>query len=307
LLGNPNSGAIHRCSDDDLGLMLLIRNFEKRLLELYAANKVGGTTHTCLGQEYVPVALGPLLTETDFVFSNHRGHGHYLARFRDPGGLLGEILGRESGVCRGVGGSQHIWRDGRYVSTGVQGESVPVAVGVALRFKTSGRRDIALAYVGDGTWGEGALYEALNIASLWKAPLVLVVENNGIAQTTPIELNMAGTVEKRAAAFDIPYVLVNSVSVKTIREQLAERIAEIRERPRPLIVEFQTGRLGPHSKGDDTRSPEDLARILAADWYTRYREEFPDQLQQVEARTGRELDDVFATVEASAMSAWEPQ
>src|SRR5262245_23441284 len=104
-----------RLSDDDLELALLIRRFEERLLSLFAAGELSGTTHTCLGQEYIPVALAPLLTE-DFVFSHHRGHGHYLAHCADPEGLLAELMGREGGVCGGVGGSQHLRRE-RFLST----------------------------------------------------------------------------------------------------------------------------------------------------------------------------------------------
>ena len=101
--------------------MLLIRHFEWTVLELFGAGLIAGTTHTCLGQEYVPVALNPLLREADMVFSNHRGHGHYLARYPDPTGLLAEIMGREGAVCGGSGGSQHLFRPG-FLSTGVQGE-----------------------------------------------------------------------------------------------------------------------------------------------------------------------------------------
>src|SRR5690606_11025172 len=149
-------GITESLSDDDLGLLLLIRHFERKLLDLFGQGLVQGTTHTCLGQEYVPVALAPLLDERDYVFSNHRGHGHYLARFRDPYGLLAEILGREGAVCGGVGGSQHIL-SGRYLSTGIQGESLPVATGVALRLRDAEPGALALAYIGDGTWGEGAV------------------------------------------------------------------------------------------------------------------------------------------------------
>jgi pyruvate dehydrogenase E1 component alpha subunit len=117
--------------DDDLDSLLLIRRFEQRLLDLFAAGELNGTTHTCLGQEHVPVALSPLLAEGDFVLSNHRGHGHYLARYDDPAGLPAEIMGRRGGVCDGVGGSQHLFRDG-YLSTGVQGESLPAGDGAAL-------------------------------------------------------------------------------------------------------------------------------------------------------------------------------
>src|SRR5262245_52932230 len=125
-----------RLCDEDLDLAVLIRRFEEGLLRLFSSGALSGTTHTCLGQEYVPVALAPLLAD-DFVFSNHRGHGHYLAHCGDPEGLLAELMGREGAVCHGVGGSQHLRRE-RFLSTGVQGESLPAAVGVALHYKHCG-------------------------------------------------------------------------------------------------------------------------------------------------------------------------
>ncbi|WP_220446985.1 thiamine pyrophosphate-dependent dehydrogenase E1 component subunit alpha, partial [Nonomuraea deserti] len=241
-----------RLSDDDLALLLLIRSFELKLLELFGRGELNGTTHTCLGQEYVPVSLRPLLREPDWVFSNHRGHGHYLARFGDPEGLLAEIMGRKGAVCEGVGGSQHLRRD-RYLSTGVQGQSLPVAAGVALRLKRHEPGALACVYIGDGTWGEGSVYEALNLAQLWRLPLLVVVEHNGIAQSTPTALQMAGTIEGRAGAFGIGHHRVDLFEIPRIRDGLAPLIGSLRADPRPLIVEFATHRLGPHSKGDDTR------------------------------------------------------
>ena len=162
------------CEQQDLQRLLLIRHFENLLLNLFDAGKLNGTTHTCLGQEYIPVALAPLLQAADYVFSNHRGHGHYLSHFDDPAGLLAEIMGKQGAVCHGVGGSQHIKR-GRYLSTGVQGESLPVANGVAIAVKREGLGGVALTYIGDGTWGQGAVYEALNLAKLWSLPVVVLV------------------------------------------------------------------------------------------------------------------------------------
>ncbi|MEV0588379.1 thiamine pyrophosphate-dependent dehydrogenase E1 component subunit alpha [Nonomuraea sp. NPDC050310] len=248
---------------DDLELLLLIRHFELALLELFDRGELNGTTHTCLGQEYVPVALGPLLREDDHVFSNHRGHGHYLARYRDFEGLLAEIMGREGAVCGGVGGSQHLYRE-HYLSTGVQGQSLPVAAGVALHLRGSGR--LALAYIGDGTWGEGAVYEALNLAALWELPLLVVVENNGIAQSTPTDRQMAGSIAGRAAAFGLDHWLTASADLGEIREELTPRLEHVRA-GRPLVAEFVTHRLGPHSKGDDTRDAETLELARKHDWY----------------------------------------
>jgi pyruvate dehydrogenase E1 component alpha subunit len=292
-------------SDGDLELLLLIRHFESRLLELFAEGKLNGTTHSCLGQEYIPVALRSLLSSEDYVFSNHRGHGHYLARFADPVGLLAEIMGREGAVCNGVGGSQHIFRD-TYLSTGVQGESLPVAVGVGLHLKRQGRGNLAAAFIGDGTWGEGAVYEALNMAQLWQVPVLVLVENNGIAQSTPTVLQMAGTVASRAEAFGIRYQCVDHHDINVIRAELAPLIAQVREESTPLVVEFLTDRLGPHSKGDDTRTPEVVARAKDRDWYRRYASSFPGQFDLVDARVRKQIIEVVRTVEASPPSTWEP-
>ncbi|MDT0266585.1 thiamine pyrophosphate-dependent dehydrogenase E1 component subunit alpha [Streptomyces sp. DSM 44915] len=289
-----NSEDLREIADDDLRRLLLIRHFERKLLDLFAAGHIAGTTHTCLGQEYVPVALEGVLGDS-FVFSNHRGHGHYLARFGDAAGLLAEITGRAGAVCGGAGGSQHILREG-FCSTGVQGESVPAALGVALGLRRAGRGGLALAYVGDGTWGEGAVYEALNMASLWRAPLVLAVEHNGIAQSTPTEAAMAGTIAGRAAAFDVPHLSVTGVCVATIRQRLAEPLARVRDGGGPLVVEFRTHRLGPHSKGDDTRDAEWLARVADQDWYGRYARAEPGRFAAHDAAQRESVDRLAAEV-----------
>jgi pyruvate dehydrogenase E1 component alpha subunit len=280
--------------DTDLALLLLIRHFESNLLNLYAQGKMSGTTHTCLGQEYIPVALMPLLAPA-FVFSNHRGHGHYLAQFNDPAGLLAELTGRDGAVCAGRGGSQHIHRPG-FCSTGVQGQSVPAALGAALHMKGTGRPDIAVAYIGDGTWGEGVVYEALNMAQLWSAPLIVVVENNGIAQTTPTRRAMAGSIRGRAAAFGIRHQLVDSSCVRAIREQLAAPIALTRIGEGPLVVEFETVRLGPHCKGDDSRDPATVARLGERDWYGRYARRHPRQFARLDANARQVVEEVTRDV-----------
>jgi TPP-dependent pyruvate/acetoin dehydrogenase alpha subunit len=291
-------------ADHDLALLLRIRHFERTLLDLFALGRLNGTTHTCLGQEYVPVSLRPLLTDEDFLFSNHRGHGHYLTRFDDLAGLLAEIMGREGAICHGVGGSQHIYRRG-YLSTGVQGESLPVAAGVALHLKRTAPGALALAYIGDGTWGQGAVYEALNLASLWRLPLVVVVENNQIAQSTPTRLQMAGTIAARAGAFDVAYVHVTSVDVNAIRVQLGPCIQAVRREGRPLVIEFATTRLGPHSKGDDTRSAAEIEALERGDWYRRYREQFAAQVARIEPEAAAQVAQVAADVSARSLSHWE--
>ncbi|NRQ32582.1 thiamine pyrophosphate-dependent dehydrogenase E1 component subunit alpha [Nonomuraea sp. NN258] len=283
-----------RLGEEDLLWMLTIRAFEHTLLDLYGKGLLHGTTHTCLGQEYVPVAIEGLLDPADHVFSNHRGHGHYLARFHDLDGLLAEIMGRRGAVCGGVGGSQHIRRD-RYLSTGVQGESLPVAAGVALHLKRAEPGRLACVYIGDGTFGEGAVYEALNIAALWRLPLLVVVENNGIAQSTPTTAHLAGSIAGRAAAFGIGHVLVDGDDVPEIRDLLDGPVAGVRGGS-PLVVEFMTRRLGPHSKGDDTRSEAALRLARERDWAERCRAADPARFDRLQVRARALVESVAAEV-----------
>ncbi|WP_433056627.1 thiamine pyrophosphate-dependent dehydrogenase E1 component subunit alpha [Dactylosporangium sp. CS-033363] len=283
-------------TDDDLRALLLIRHFETALLDLYAQGLLHGTTHTCLGQEPVPVALMPLLDPDDFVFSNHRGHGHYLARFDDPAGLLAEIMGRAGAVCNGVGGSQHL-RRGRYLSTGVQGESLPLAAGAALHLARTEPGRLACAFIGDGTWGEGAVYEALNLAALWRLPLLVAVEHNGIAQSTPSAAAMAGTIAARAAGFGISFLKLGSADVTDLRAALEEPLKHLRDGAEPLVVEFATHRLGPHSKGDDTRPAAEVAAL--PDWYP------PHAGSPLDLEQRERVAAVVADVTARPPSTWD--
>lgn len=289
--------------DDTLARLLRIRHVELALLDLFSAGIVSGTAHTCLGQEYIPVALAPLL-QGDMVFSNHRGHGHYLALHDDPAGLVAEILGRDGAVCAGVGGSQHIYRAGHYMSTGVQGESTAVAVGVALHEARSRSGRMAVAFVGDGTFGEGVLYEALNMAAVWSVPLLLVVENNGIAQATPTSQQLAGSIAGRAAAFGVPHLLVTDTDVDRIRAQVGPVVEEARHAPRPLVLEFATVRLGPHSKGDDTRDAAELEQIRRDDWAVRYRASHHEQFARVDGEQRELVQRLIADVVARPESSW---
>jgi TPP-dependent pyruvate/acetoin dehydrogenase alpha subunit len=291
-------------SDADLGLLLLIRHLELALLRLFAAGQVGGTVHTCLGQEHVPVALAPLVAG-GMVFSNHRGHGHYLAHTGDPQGLLAEILGREGAPCHGVGGSQHL-RSGGFRSTGVQGQNLPVAVGAALHAARNSADGLATVYIGDGTFGEGAVYEALNLAALWQVPLLVVAENNGIAQSTPVERAMAGTVAGRAAAFGIDFHHVAHVDVTRIRKELAPRIARARTQRHPLLVEFDAVRLGPHSKGDDTRGAEELTALRARDWHTHYAAALGERFTAAERQQQQRIADLVGEILRRPLATWEP-
>jgi TPP-dependent pyruvate/acetoin dehydrogenase alpha subunit len=244
--------------------MALIRGFEARILELFAQGELNGTTHTYVGQEANAVAVISSLESRDIVFSSHRCHGHYLARFGDPEPLFAELMGRVTGVCGGRGGSQHLCRDNFY-SNGIQGGYMPIATGMALAEKRRRSGAIVVPFIGDGTLGEGAVYEALNMASLWEAPLLVVVENNRYAQTTAIELAVAGSIAGRFSAFGIETTEIESNDVETVAPQARAAIDRVRARQRPEALILHTYRLNAHSKGDDFRSPEEIAAWRARD------------------------------------------
>jgi TPP-dependent pyruvate/acetoin dehydrogenase alpha subunit len=240
--------------------MYRIRRFEETVLENFPRGVFFGTTHTYLGQEANAAGILANLQESDIVFSNHRCHGHFLAYGGDMRALFAELMGRATGVCAGRGGSQHLhWRN--FFSNGVQGGIVPVATGMALAEKTMQRETVTLAFIGDGTLGEGVVYEALNLSSLWSAPLLFIVENNHIAQTTPIEMALAGSLTGRFEAFGIPVIELDSSDVLEIHATAGEVIAAVRDEERPRALVLHTCRFGPHSKGDDTRPEQQVAQM----------------------------------------------
>ena len=240
---------------DEIRLAWLIRRTEQRLLGLYAEGKLFGTVHTCIGQEFAAVAVGRSLSPRDLVFSNHRGHGHFLSTGGTVAELVGEVMGRECGICRGRGGSQHLQK-GRYYSNGIQGGIVPVTAGLALAEKLRGSGAIAVVFVGDGTLGEGALYESLNIASKWELPLLVVCENNLFAQSTSQSQTLAGDICSRAAAFGIETRHGSTWRWPDLLGEMQDAIDFVRTQSRPLFHRIDTFRLMAHSKGDDNRPAE---------------------------------------------------
>jgi TPP-dependent pyruvate/acetoin dehydrogenase alpha subunit len=238
--------------------MFFIRRFEETLLDLFAQGKLVGTTHTYIGQEANAVGvIDHLEPERDVVFSNHRCHGHYLAFTDDAFGLLSEVMGRATGVCGGKGGSQHLC-NGNFYSNGVLGSIVPVATGIALAEKAKGTGAVSTAFLGDGTLGQGVTYESLNIASLWSLPVLFVVENNHYAQSTPVELELAGRIAARAAAFGIETAELDTTDVEEVHEAAGRALAHVRESGRPYFLVLDTYRFSPHSKGDDNRDPAEI-------------------------------------------------
>jgi TPP-dependent pyruvate/acetoin dehydrogenase alpha subunit len=245
--------------------MAAIRSCEQELLGLFARGLVRGTIHTCLGQEGCAVGvLGGLDKKRDIICSNHRGHGHFLAYCNDFRGLIAEITGLDSGVCGGVGGSQHLHVDNFY-SNGILGGMPPVAVGMAAAEKQKNSGGIVTVFLGDGAMAEGSFYEALNIAGLWKLPVMFVVEHNQYAQSTHWSMQHAGDLEKRAETFGVPVKAVDGNRVEEVYGHALETSNEIRQGDGPAMLFLRTYRLGAHSKGEDHRSQEEIEKFQQND------------------------------------------
>src|SRR5689334_3529567 len=238
--------------------MRFIRRFEETLLQLFEEGALNGTTHACIGQEADAVAVTEHLTEGDHIFSNHRCHGHYLAHSGDALGLMAEIMGKEAGVCRGMGGSQHICAPG-FKSNGIQGGIVPAAAGIALANQRSGRDAVSAAFIGDGTLREGVVYETLNMTALWRLPLLVVCEDNRWAQSTPIAVNLSGSRLVRSAAFDVAVSEVESTDVVELSRIAGAEVDHVRGGGGPRVLLIHTYRLCHLSKSDDERPAEEIA------------------------------------------------
>lgn len=243
---------------------ILIRRVEEKLLELFSAGRLNGTIHTCVGEEFSSIAFSSQINKDDFLFSNHRCHGHYIAFTGDYKGLIAEVMGKSTGVCGGIGGSQHLC-NGHFFSNGIQGGMLPVASGLAMAMKLKKLDKIVLTYIGDGTLGEGVIYETLNIISKWEIPVLIVCENNFWAQSTSIEQNLAGDILKRAEAFGIKTFKSDIWHTEDLFKEAKNSIDYVRNNSKPAFHIVETYRLNHHSKGDDYRQKEQVEEFRLKD------------------------------------------
>ncbi len=277
----------------------LIRSTEQLILDQFSRGLVSGTTHTCLGQELCAMAVVRALTHPDdAVLSNHRNHGHFMTYSGDFLGLVAEIMGREAGVCGGRGGSQHlVWR--HFHSNGVQGGMTGIGAGLALARRLRGSGAMVAAMIGDGTLGEGLLYEAMNLASIWSAPMLFVVENNGIAQTTYTAHTIGGDIPARGAAFGLDTWRLSD-DAPDFFEQAEAVVQAVRSGRRPGFLVIDTRRMGPHSKGDDLRDAEEVAAIHARDPLAALGRQLPEDTRAaIEARNAGFMETLREVANAS--------
>jgi 2-oxoisovalerate dehydrogenase E1 component len=281
------------------GYAHLIRLTEQLILDQFSRGLVSGTTHTCLGQEIAALSVVRALDHAeDAVLSNHRNHGHFLTYSGDFLGLVAEIMGREAGVCRGRGGSQHLaWQ--HFHSNGVQGGMTGISAGLALARKKQASGAVVAAMIGDGTLGQGLVYESMNLASVWQVPLLLVVENNGIAQTTYTRETIGGSIVQRGAAFGFTTWHLSDDDPQFCAK-VADVVAQMRAGGRPGYLVLDTCRMGPHSKGDDLREGEEMAAMRRRDPVAALGRQLPEAIRlRIEARNTRFIDEIRTLAEAS--------
>jgi acetoin:2,6-dichlorophenolindophenol oxidoreductase subunit alpha len=226
----------------------LIRRFEERALELVESGHIVSGIHPCIGQEAVAAGVCAALRTDDVVLSNHRGHGHLLAKGSDPGRVLAELAGRVTGVASGRGGSFHPsdFSVNVYGATGTVGHGAAIATGVAWALRDSGTDRVAVSFFGDGAVNQGALLEAFNLAALWRVPAVFVCENNRYATTLPVDTAVAGTVTGRGEAFGIPSSTVDGQDVEVVYAAARVAVDRARAGGGPTLLEFATYRYHGH-------------------------------------------------------------
>jgi 2-oxoisovalerate dehydrogenase E1 component len=232
------------------------------------------------------------------MFSNHRCHGHFIAKTDLVEGLIAEVMGKTSGVCGGWGGSQHLCAQ-RFFSNGIQGGIMPVAAGLGLAEKLLGTSNISVVFIGEGTLGEGAVYETANLASKWGIPLLIVLENNRFAQSTPQEEVVAGDIIARFAAFDIECFDTDTWSLAGLQATCTDAVDFVREHGRPAFLRIQTDRLNAHSKGDDDRPAGQLEGYRRRDLLQKFIDESPQAAELMVPIERRIAQAVEAGLEAS--------
>ncbi|MBV9578747.1 MAG: thiamine pyrophosphate-dependent dehydrogenase E1 component subunit alpha [Chloroflexi bacterium] len=308
---------------DDSGLlrrlyrsMRLIRAFEERVDALRTSGRLQGSLHLYVGQEAVATGVCARLNADDYVASTHRGHGHAIAKGVDVARMMAELYGRTTGTNHGKGGSMHIADTavGMLGATGIVGAGTPIALGAALSAKTRHTRQVAVAFFGDGAMGQGPIYECLNMAAIWKLPLIFVCENNGYAESTSAEYALSTRdLSRRAAAFEVPAFVVDGQDVFAMYERMGEAAERARAGEGPTFLECKTYRYYGHFLGDDPlryRTQEEETFYRSRDCIERFERTVTDRglLSEAELRAiSREVDASIAAAVEFAESSPVPQ
>ncbi|WP_394689347.1 thiamine pyrophosphate-dependent dehydrogenase E1 component subunit alpha [Hoeflea sp.] len=290
---------------DALKKMMLIRKFEEGAEDSYTRGLIHGTMHLSIGQEASAVGSCMSLSDEDKITSTHRGHGHCVAKGADLGKMFAEFFGKESGYCRGRGGSMHIAdvSKGNLGANGIVGGGLPIAVGAALSAKRLGTGAVTVCFFGDGANNEGAFHEALNMASVWKLPVVFVCENNKYGMSTSIERSTAvKNIADRAVAYSMPGLTVDGNDFSTVTEAVDAAVSRARNGEGPSLIENITYRWRGHSKSDRNRyrTKEEIADWMKLDPIVRMSELLvqhdvcsAEDIEAMEAEAAKVIEDAI--------------
>lgn len=278
--------------------MYLIRQFEEGAEQAYMRGLVHGTMHLSIGQEATAVGVCSVLERADYITSTHRGHGHCIAKGAEPKFMFAEFFGKDTGYCRGRGGSMHIadLATGNLGANGIVGGGLPIAVGAALALQQEKRPQVVVSFFGDGANNEGAFHESLNMAAIWKLPVVFVCENNQYGMSTSTERSTAvKRIAQRAQAYDMPGVTVDGNDFAAVAEASAQAVERARSGQGPSLLECLTYRHRGHSKSDRNRyrTKEEIDSWIARDPIGRFQETLRSQGLIDEAQ----IDALIASVE----------
>lgn len=292
--------------------MLRIRYFDERASKMVKRGYIPGTVHTSIGQEAQVVGACMALGDEDYMSGNHRSHGHPIGKGAALNPLMAELVGKATGVCKGKGGSLHLadFSVGSLGESGIVGSSIPIANGAALAAKVLGNGRVALAFFGDGAANQGVLYESMNMAGVWKLPMIFLCENNQYALSTPAHTVTSGVIAERAAGFGMPGVRVeNGQDFLAVYAAVKEAVDRARRGDGPTLVEVVTYRYNEHSEGlriaTDYRDQEERKSWLEKDPTVLFRAHLrtlgvsDEQLDVLDAAVLAEIDEAVRFTDES--------
>ena len=294
--------------------MATIRNFEERGIPETGQRAMSASVHSSAGQEAVPTGICAHLSDEDYIGSTHRGHGHCIAKGVDPKTMMAELFGRATGNNKGKGGSMHIadMSKGMLGTNGVVAASVPLAVGAALTSKLKNLGRVAVAFFGDGGANQGVLHESMNLASVWKLPVIFCCENNGYAESTPVEYALStANVSDRAAGYNMPGINVDGMDVFAVYDAAGQAVARARAGEGPSLLECRTYRFYGHTVFDNPlsyRTKEEEEHWRARDPLKLFREAvLPlgditlEELDQIDAEAAQLREDAIKFADESPL------
>jgi len=294
--------------------MATIRNFEERGIPETGQRAMSASVHSSAGQEAVPTGICAHLSDDDYIGSTHRGHGHCIAKGVDPKTMMAELFGRSTGNNKGKGGSMHIadMSKGMLGTNGVVAASVPLAVGAALTSKLKNLGRVAVAFFGDGGANQGVLHESMNLASVWKLPVIFCCENNGYAESTPVEYALStANVSDRAAGYNMPGINVDGMDVFAVYDAAGQAVARARAGEGPSLLECRTYRFYGHTVFDNPlsyRTKEEEDHWRARDPLKLFREAvLPlgditlEELDQIDAEAAQLMEDAIKFADESPL------